>query len=214
MLMTGVPETAKAGRGTTPGRWLGAGWNIVVGDLGNFVLMTLIALGLTLVAGFTLVGSLIIAGPFLAGLFIAVRRSMQEGRSDLMDVFQGFNRFVDALLLGLVVLVFSLIGLAFCIIPFFIVGALYLFAFPFMIDRNLSFWEAMRSSRRVARDELAGYVAFFFLLCLLNLVGLALAGVGILITIPVSVAATAVAYQEVVGFQPQAAGTTGPIVIP
>lgn len=214
MLMTSAPNTAAARAGTAPGRWIGAGWNIVAGDLGNFVLMTLIALVLTLAAGVTVVGILVVAGPFTAGLFVAVRRRMQEGRSDLMDVFQGFNRFVDTLLLGLLVSVFSLIGLAFCVIPFFVVGAFYLFAFPFQIDRNLSFWEAMRASRRVTAEELAGYVAFFLILCMLNLVGLMLAGVGLLITIPVSIAAIAAAYQDVVGFQPQPQQTAGPIIIP
>ncbi len=212
MLMMIAPDTAAVGTRPAPGRWLSAGWRIIAGDLGNFVLMTLIALALTLTAGLTLVGSIIVMGPFTAGLFLAVRRRMQEGRSDLMDIFQGFHRFVDAFLLGLVVSFFSIIGLAFCIIPFFIVGAFYLLAIPFMIDRNLGFWGAMQSSRRVAVEELAGYVTFFFLLCLLNLVGLALAGVGVLVTIPVSIAAIAVAYQETIGFQPQETG--GPIVIP
>jgi hypothetical protein len=55
---------------------------------------------------------------------------------------------------------------------------------------------------------------FVFLLVLLNLLGLLFAGVGLLITIPVSVAAIAVAYGEVVGFQLQAPVSHGPIVIP
>ncbi len=212
--MTSASDTAATRAGTAPGRWIGAGWNIVVGDLGNFILMTLIALVLTLAAGVTVVGSVVVAGPFTAGLFVAVRRRIQEGRSDLMDVFQGFNRFVDTLLLGLVVTLFSLIGLAFCVIPFFIVGAFYLLAFPFLIDRNLSFWESMRASRKVTAEELAGYVAFFLLLCMLNLVGLMLAGVGLLITIPVSIAAIAAAYQDIAGFQTPPQSTAGPIVIP
>ncbi len=212
--MTETPNAAVAVAHASPGRWLKEGWSIVSEDLGHFVLMTLIALGLTAVAGVTLVGSVIVTGPFLAGLFAAVKRRMLEGRSDLMDVFQGFNRFVDTLLLGLLIMLFSLIGLVLCIIPFFVVGAAYLFAFPFLIDRNLSFWEAMQSSRRVAGEEMMGYIAFFLLICLLNLVGLALAGVGVLVTIPVSIAAIAVAYREIVGFQPQMAQTAGPIVIP
>ncbi len=183
-------------------------------DLGSFFLMAVIAVGLTLFAGITVVGSIVVAGPFLAGLFVAVRRRIQEGRTELMDVFEGFNRFVDTLLLGLVITVFSLIGLAFCIIPFFIIGAFYLFACPCLIDRKVSFWEAMESSRKAVSADLSGYTGFFFLLCLLNFLGLCLAGVGVLVTIPVSLAAIATAYNEVVGFLPPVREMAGPIVIP
>lgn len=196
-----------------PSRWIGEGWAIVRGDLSTFVFMALIALGLCAFAGATVVGPLFIGGPLITGMFIAVRRRIQEGRSDLMDVFQGFNRFIDTLLLGLLVALLSLTGLAFCIVPFFVVGAFYLFSFLFMIDRHLGFWEAMEASRKTTGRDLAGFVVFFLLLCLMNFIGLMLAGIGLLITLPVSLAAIAVAYQEVVGFQPQTNASQGPIVI-
>ena len=216
MHMTDTPSaaTAAAPAPVMPSRWIGAGWAIVREDLGNFVLMTLIVLGLSAFAGAAVVGLLVVGGPLITGMFIAIRRRMLEGRSDLMDVFQGFNRFIDALLLGLLVALFGLVGLAFCIIPFFIVGAFYLFPFLFMIDRDLGFWEAMEASRKTAGRELAGYVVFFLLLCLMNLIGLMLAGIGLLVTIPISLAAIAVAYNEVVGFQPRTHEPQGPIVIP
>ena len=93
-------------------------------------------------------------------------------------------------------------------------GALYLFAYPFLVDRGLGFWEAMESSRRLVTRELSAYVMFFIALCLLNFIGLMMAGIGLLFTIPVSVAAVAVAYKDAVGFQPDTQETARPIVIP
>jgi uncharacterized membrane protein len=214
MDMTDTPDAAAIRVHPTPGHWIGAGWAIIREDLGNFVLMTVIVLGLTAVASATVLGSVVVGGPLLAGLFIAIRRRLLHGHLDWMDVFQGFNRFLDAFLLCLVASVFSLVGLAFCIFPFFIVGGVYLFAYPILIDRKLGFWEAMESSRRLITQDLSGYVAFFFLLCLLNLVGLMVAGIGLLFTVPASVAAVAVAYNDVVGFQQHAHEPAGPIVIP
>ncbi len=214
MRMTDMPNEAPRSIRVTPGRWISAGWALVREDLSTFLLMTLIALALTVAAGFTLVGPILVGGPLLAGMFGAVRRRMLEGHLDFMDLFQGFNTFLDTFLLGLVVSVFSLAGLALCIIPFFLVGALYLFPFLFLIERRIGFWDAMESSRKIAGRELAGYVAFFLTLCLLNLAGLILAGVGVLITIPVSLAAIAVAYDEAVGFDRQKYESEGPIVIP
>jgi hypothetical protein len=56
----------------TPGRWIAMGWHIIQEDSGTFILITLIAVALTMV------GNFVVAGPLLAGMFIAIRRQMQE----------------------------------------------------------------------------------------------------------------------------------------
>jgi uncharacterized membrane protein len=192
----------------TPGRWIGIGWGIVRQDLGNFLLMTVIAVAISLV------GNVIVAGPLLAGLFFAVRRQIQEGRTDLADVFYGFNQFVDSLLIGLILTVFGLVGLSLCFFPVFIVAALYLFPFLFLIDRKLPFWDAMEASRKLVWKDPGAYLWFAILLTLLNLLGLILAVVGLLFTIPATIAAITVAYQETVGFVHKPPDNHRPIIIP
>jgi uncharacterized membrane protein len=192
----------------TPGRWISMGWAIFKEDIGNFILITLIAGALASVANF------VVAGPLLAGMFIAVKRRMLHGRTDLMDLFAGFNLFIDAFLVGILTAIFTVVGLALCIFPALIVAAFYLFAYLFLVDRKLGFWEAMESSRRLVVQDLLGYILFVFLLLLFNLLGLILLGVGLLVTIPVSVAAIAVAYKETVGFMTAPVEAPGPVHIP
>jgi uncharacterized membrane protein len=196
-----------ASANVTPGRWIGMGWGIIKQDLGNFILMTVVALALMTV------GSFVVAGPLLAGLFLAAKRQMVEGRTDLMDLFAGFNYFIDAFLVGILTSIFSIVGLALCVFPVFIVAAFYIFPYLFIVDRKLSFWDAMEASRRLVAQDLPGYIFFVILLCLFNLLGLILFGVGLLITFPVSVAAVAVAYSETVGFLQQPPQSQGPVVI-
>ena len=192
----------------TPGRWVGMGWEIFKQDAGNFVLITLVALALSAV------GNFVVAGPLLAGMFIAVRRRILEGRTDLTDLFAGFNLFVDALLVYILTSIFELGSLVLCIFPIFIVAAIYLFPYLFVVDRRLSFWDAMESSRRLVMQDLLGHIGFVVLLVLLNLLGVMLFGVGLLVTIPVSVAAVTVAYQENVGFHHRPPEPSRPVVIP
>ncbi len=198
----------------TPGRWISMGWAVVKGDLGNFVLITLIAVALSLAVSFTVVGHFLIGGPLITGLFIATRRRVVEGRMDVGDLFAGFSLFLDSVLVCLLTTVFEIAGLVLCIFPFFIVAALYLFPFLFLADRRLPFWDAMEASRKLAARDVPGYAMFVLLLVLLNSVGLILAGVGVLITIPVTVAAITVAYSEVVGMQQQPPDSRGPVIIP
>jgi len=198
----------------TPGRWISQGWEVVKQDLGNFILITLIALALWLAVGFTVIGHFIVGGPLVSGMFIAIRRRMQEGRMELMDLFAGFNLFLDSFLICLLSSLFMLLGLLLCIFPVFFVAALYVFPFLFLIDRRLSFWDAMEASRAAVSSDILGYVIFVILIALLNLVGLMLAGVGLLVTIPISMAAVAVAYRDVTGFRPKPPETRGPVIIP
>jgi uncharacterized membrane protein len=191
----------------TPGRWISSGWRLVKEDLGSFVLMTLIVLALSAI------GHVVVAGPLCAGLFIAVRRRMVEGRTEFADVFAGFGSFVDTLLIGLLSSFFLLLGIILFFFPVFLVAALYLFPCLFVIDRKLPFWDAMEASRKLALRNLAGYLGFVLLLAILNLAGLALFGVGVLVTIPVSVGAIAVAYRDVAGFALAPPAGTRPIVI-
>jgi uncharacterized membrane protein len=184
------------------------GWRIFQEDIGNFILVT--AIGLALSA----VGSFVVTGPILAGFFLVVRRRILEHRTDLNDLFAGFSRFVDAFLAHVVTSVFLLVGLAFCIVPFFIVAAFYLFTYLFMVDRQLAFWDAMEASRKLVMQNLVGYTSFCLLLILFNFFGLLLVGVGLLVTIPVSVAAVCVAYNETAGFAYKQVESHGPIRIP
>jgi len=52
------------------------------------------------------------------------------------------------------------------------------------------------------------------LLIMLNVLGLMLAGVGVLITIPVTAGAIAAAYRDVVGFAYHPPEPKGPVIIP
>lgn len=205
-----LPMTGPA----TPGRWISMGWGIVKEDLGNFLLISLLMVVMSLAVSFTVVGHFLVVGPLLTGMFAATRRRMIERRMEVSDLFGGFSLFLDSVVICLVSTLFEFVAIVMCFFPFFIVAALYLFPYLFLADRGFSFWDAMEASRKIAARDLLGYTMFVLLLVLLNLGGLILAGIGILITIPISVAAICVAYREVVGFSQQPAEPRKPIVIP
>jgi uncharacterized membrane protein len=61
---------------------------------------------------------------------------------------------------------------------------------------------AMRASHAVVKQDYVGYTLFLIALILLNIAGFLCLLVGLLVTIPISFAAVAVAYRDVVGFEP------------
>jgi len=59
----------------------------------------------------------------------------------------------------------------------------------------------MQASHAVVKNDYFGFTLFLIVLGLINLLGVLCCVVGLLVTVPMSVAAITVAYQEIVGFE-------------
>jgi uncharacterized membrane protein len=68
------------------------------------------------------------------------------------------------------------------------------------VDKRLDFWPAMQASHAVVKNDYFGFTMFLLVLGLINLLGILCCIVGIFITMPITIAASTVAYKELVGF--------------
>jgi uncharacterized membrane protein len=187
-----VPTGVKA----RTGHWISEGWQIVKQDIGVFMGMALL---------FVIITSsvpLVLQGPLMAGFHLAFIRKMVRGTVDIGDLFRGFNFFVPTLIASLAIHFLTAIGFLFCIIPGMVIAAMYMFTFLFIIDKKMDFWEAMKASHEVVRNDYFGFTLFLITCGLVTLLGVLCLVVGILVAIPVVIAAITVAYKEIVGFEP------------
>jgi uncharacterized membrane protein len=179
------------------GRWIGEGWDLVKADIGVWILITLV---------FFVVNScvpLILQGPMLAGMHLAAIRKLTQGRVDFGDLFKPFNMFGTLLVASLLITLFVFMGSLACIIPAFVVMAMYQFAYLFIIDKKMDFWPAMQASHNIVKQDYFGFTMFVVVAgLLLQLLGVLLCIVGILVTFPIWYAAITVAYRDIVGFEP------------
>jgi hypothetical protein len=74
---------------------------------------------------------------------------------------------------------------------------LLMFAFPLIVDRNLSGWQAIKVSAKSVWKNLGGVTGIWALMFAVNLVGLAAFCVGVYLTIPIILATQLVAYRKV-----------------
>jgi hypothetical protein len=186
---------ARAGIVARPGAWVGAGWDIVKTDLGNYVLLALVFMFLS--------GVPFLQGPLIAGFHIFTMKRLMGRQTDLGDLFKGFDFFLPTLLASLLIGLFTFGGILLCIVPGLVVAAMYKFTYLFIVDKRMDFWPAMQASHNVVRNDYFGFSMFLILLFLVNLLGFVCCFVGLLVSMPVTFAAITVAYQELVGFDPQ-----------
>jgi len=188
--------TIRPGTQSDTMRWIGEGWDLVKGDLGTFVLMAIVMM---LVNGAV---PFLLQGATTAGFQAAFRKSLRGRKPAVGDLFEGFQFFASTLGAHLVISILAFIASLFFIIPGLVVAAMYNFTYLFIVDKRMDMGNAMRASHAVVKQDYFGYSMFLIALILLNIAGVLCLLVGLLVTIPITFAAIAVAYRDVVGFEP------------
>jgi hypothetical protein len=103
------------------------------------------------------------------------------------------------------------IGFFFLIILFYVVILLlvilisigFTFAYPLIVDRNMSGFDAVKLSFRAAFSNFWRLLGLNLLGGLLGLVGLCLCIVGVYLVVPITLGASAIAYEQVFGLSPE-----------
>jgi uncharacterized membrane protein len=72
-----------------------------------------------------------------------------------------------------------------------------MFSFPLIVDKNLSAWQAMKTSARAVWANLSGVVGLFVVGFVMNIAGLLMACIGVYLVIPLVIAANVVAYRKI-----------------
>ncbi len=85
------------------------------------------------------------------------------------------------------------------IIFIMVVSVLFTFAYPLIVDRGLSGFDAVKLSVKAARANFWRLLGLFLLNGILGLLGMLLCYVGVLFVLPISFGALAIAYENVFG---------------
>ncbi len=185
-------------------KWIMNGWDLVMKDFGEFLLLSFIYVVLLTVAFSTLIVGLILAGPLTAGFFYIILNRIRGKEFYIGDIAKGFEVFVAAVLADILISVFVGIGFTLLIIPGIIVSALYMFAFPLIMEQKMDFWQAMETSRKVVTKNIFELSVFMLVLYIFLFIGVILLLVGFFVALPIVFAAIAYAYCDLIGLEESA----------
>lgn len=186
------------------GSCLSRGWNLVCEQFW-------LAVGVGFVC-MVLANVPLLLGPAYAGIYWFFLRRIRGEPAKFEDLFAPFSvAFVACLLAGLVVSILASLGMILCIIPGFVLLALWTFTWPLLMDKRLDFWPAMEVSRKVLWPNIWGILGLFVVGMALILVGVLCCYVGAFLAIPVVFAAQTYAYEDFFGqakaSTPESSGT-------
>jgi hypothetical protein len=197
------------------GAYFSRGWAIFKEFAWGYILFTLVfglmgallaqlpaPLGVKAAEGDLGGGNLIfnILSPALGAGFYVVSFQIARNRpKNFSDFFNGFKKFLPLFLTSLVSTILIALGLVVLIIPGIYLAVSYMFAQLFVIDKNMNFWSAMETSRKLISKRWFSFLGLGILMSLLVLAGFLLLGVGALVTVPLSTCVLAAAYEDIVG---------------
>jgi len=179
------------------------GWEMFKLHIGEFVGYTLIIFVLSaLCSKMGAFGSIVfsaVAAPFYAGYAIVAFNLLSGKPLQFGDFFKGLNYFLPLFLAGLASGVLVSLGFALLILPGIYLAVCYMFVTLLIVDHRMEFWDAMETSRKIVSKNWFALFGLAFALFAVNLLGMLALVVGLLVTVPVTSCAAAVAYKEIVG---------------
>ncbi len=161
------------------------GWRLFIKDIVHLLIATVVATALSIVS----IG--ILAGPLYAGLYKMVVGRVRDGKQPAWDdVFGGLDRFWAYL--GAALFLVIVVGLAWItVVGGVILGTIWLYVFPLMVDKGMGFGEALGTSYRMVRENgFWEHLALVILFAVIDSIG----GPAFLLTLPFTVVATMAAY--------------------
>ncbi len=183
--------------------YLQQAWQMFRENIGAFLGFTLTLFAVWLATSMVDAGSSLlfssIAAPFYAGYSIVAFKIMLQEPFQFSDFFRGFTYFLPLFLASLASSVLVAIGFAFLLLPGIYLAVSYMFTTFLVIDYRMEFWQAMEISRKIISRNWFAFLLFALVLCFINVLGALALGIGLLVTLPVTSCAVAIAYKEIVG---------------
>lgn len=141
--------------------------------------------------------SSLFSGVLYGGWYYYLLLKIRGEPATFMDGFAGFTRsFLNLVGLGLLVMVFFVVGLCLLVIPGIYLIVSYTFAYALAIDKGLGIWESMETSRRTITRQWWRVFGLLLLGIPFAILGFLCLGVGIFVAMPLIMGATAYAYED------------------
>jgi membrane-anchored glycerophosphoryl diester phosphodiesterase (GDPDase) len=122
--------------------------------------------------------------PIMAGIMMMAIKHYRGEAVDFKSVFDYFYMTGKLALAGVIIYVFTIIGIMLLVLPAIYVSVAYAFTIPLIVDKNMDVWEAMELSRKTVTKHWFKVAGLMGLLSIIMFIGAIPFGVGLVWAIP------------------------------
>ena len=211
-----VEQALQQDMGWRIGDVMGEAWQLVSGFKGSYWAALLVYALVSFAIGFVVallapdsvmmaalgeVLSTLVTLPIFAGLYVLAIHRAAGREVTWSQVLQYFEKMLPLFLLFILVSLFTTIGFILLILPGIYLMIAYLFSIPLMVEKHLSIWDAMESSRKSISRCWFRMFGVFLLIILLLIVSAIPLGLGLIWSIPWAALCFGVIYREMYGVE-------------
>ena len=141
----------------------------------------------------------LLAPPLYSGFFLVANKISKGENVIYPDFFGGFRFWIPMVAISLLAQVLIAFGLLALVIPGIYLAVGYLFSMLMAIFGGMDVWSAMEWSRKLITRNWWQFFALFLILVAINGIGLLMAGVGLLISFPMTLLVLYVIFEKLTG---------------
>ncbi len=144
---------------------------------------------------------MVVTLPVMAGIFIICMKKLKGHPVEFGDAFSAFGKTGKLLLTSILMNIMIMIGFLLLIIPGIYLGIAYMMAIPLVVDRDMSPWDAMETSRKAIAKHWFKFFLFMLVMSLILAISMIPLGLGLIWTVPMMAVGFAVMYRETFGIE-------------
>ena len=129
-----------------------------------------------------------------AGALLAAKEQLRGGKPSVAHILRVGPKIPTLIGLSVVISALALVGLMLCVIPGLIVAFLFYFATPLVVMGDRGITQAMRESYEMVKQDPLMFILFAFVNGIITGIGSNLCYVGLIVSYPLGILITAVAY--------------------
>ncbi len=184
-------------------QYIHQGWSVFIKNIGPYLLYATIFwainIGLEMIPVIGQLAAPIIIFPVAMGFFVYTAKKLKQAPARFEDFFKAFHYFVPLLLVGILMNILILIGFLLFILPGIYLAVAYLFASMLVVDRKMSPWQALETSRRIITKKWLHLFVLALILLSLNFVGILIFIVGVIPATALTFCILTAAYEDIIG---------------
>ena len=189
MIVMGIVTTELFSMGS-----MGDGMGVVSDSMsaGMMLMQVLIQFGVNLVSL-----------PLVMGLFMmAIKRSVDAPISADM-IFKYFSKMIPLFVTMVLMYVLIIIGFFLLVLPGIYLMVAYYMAMPLVVEKGMSPWQALETSRKAITYRWFSVFGLFFIMFTIVAISAIPLGIGMIWTVPMMVIAFAILYRNIFGVEPE-----------
>lgn len=183
---------------------LAHGWNITKTNFWFLAALLLIIYIVSYALEESAVGFLFSAFTGFIMASVALRLSRHE-HTDFKNLFKDLSggKFVQYLIMMIITTIFIIVGAVLLVVPGIVVAIMTAFSTYVLLDKpknvawnSTSFWQSIKESKHITKGHKWDLFGYFLLALVLNILGALAFGVGLIVTIPVTLIGLAHIYDK------------------